>query len=203
MTEAPPDFYNDLDLSEAKAWALLGDAAVHRKSPLHTLAVATADPGGAPDVRMMVLREARRGFLRFHTDARSPKATLLEQPGPVSVLGYHPGAKIQLRLCGEGVVKSSGGDVDAAWEATTLFGRRCYLSTGAPGQAVDAPTSGLPDWVEGREPTRIETEPGRPRFAILTVSVRTLDFLYLANAGHRRALFRYSAETYDRFWCLP
>jgi pyridoxamine 5'-phosphate oxidase len=198
-----PDFYNDLPLTEAKAWDLLQQASIQRKSPLHNLVVSTVDEAGWPVARTMVLREARRGHLRFHTDLRSPKAAQLAKPARVSVIGYHPGAKVQLRLRGLAVVRSDGEEADAAWEATTLFGRRCYLSEGPPGRTVNQPSSGLPTWVEGREPTRIETMPGRSRFGILTIAVNQLDFLYLAQAGHRRAVFHYTDETYDGFWCLP
>ena len=136
------------------AWRLLVRAAADRRSPMHTPVVATiAD--GAPDARVMVLRAADRAAasLRFHTDARSPKCAGLDG-APVTVLAYHPGEAIQLRIGGTARIDRDSAAADAIWAQATPFARRCYLVGAAPGTPLAASGSGLPGWVAGRKPAQ-------------------------------------------------
>lgn len=179
------------DLADAldTAWRLLVRGGADRRSPLHTPVVASiAD--GAPDARVMVLRNADRAAasLRFHTDARSPKCAALDG-APVSVLAYHPGEAVQLRVGGTARIVRDGAMVDAIWAQSTPFARRCYLVEAAPGAPLPGPGSGLPGWVEGHKPTEADLLPARANFAILSIDVTRIDWLHLAQAGHRRALF--------------
>jgi pyridoxamine 5'-phosphate oxidase len=163
----------------------LARAVRDRHAPMHTPAVATPDA----DVRIMVLRdfEPTTRVLRFHTDARAPKAALIAAGAPVGVLFYDKAAKIQIRCKGTGQIERVGPVADAAWEASTCFARRCYLGEG-PGAVSDRPTSGLPAAFEGSEPDEAELVPARENFAVLLVTVQSFDWFYLANSGHRRAV---------------
>jgi pyridoxamine 5'-phosphate oxidase len=184
------------------AWRLLGRGGADRRSPMHTPVVASiAD--GVPDARVMVLRHADRATatLRFHTDARSPKCAALDG-GPVSVLAYHPGEAIQLRIGGTARVDRDGPMVDAIWAQSTPFARRCYMVEAAPGTPLPGPGSGLPGWVEGRRPTEAELVPARANFAILLVTITQIDWLHLAQSGHRRARFSVT-NGWQGEWCLP
>ncbi len=163
----------------------LADAADNRRSPMHTPVVATADA----DARVMVLRrwQAESRTLRFHTDARAPKVAPIGEGAPVGVLFYDREAKIQIRCRGTGRIERDGAGADAAWAQSDNFARRCYLGE-APGALSDEPTSGLPLRFEGVEPSDEELAPARPNFAVLLVAVETIDWFYLANDGHRRAV---------------
>lgn len=200
-------FLNDLELSLQKAWELLSEGATDRHSPLHTPAVATITAAGTPSQRIMVLRESfpasRR--LRFNTDSRASKVADIGLGGAVSVLGYHPDAKVQLRLAGTAVVQSAGSEADAAWAQASLYGQRCYLVEPAPGQAVDAPTSGLEPALEGVKPTPEQVAPARAHFAVLLVEVQTIEWLYLAHDGHRRSIFDWDPDRnrWDGRWLVP
>jgi len=157
-----------------------------RKSPLHTPAIVTADV----DARVMVLRafDASAWRLRLHTDARAPKAVAVEADPRIAVLFYDKGAKIQIRARGLGEILRTGPEVDAAWNASTNFARRCYLGEG-PGAGSDTPTSGLPAEFEGVEPDDAQLVPARENFALLRITLTALDWLYLAHTGHVRAQF--------------
>jgi pyridoxamine 5'-phosphate oxidase len=200
-------FYNDLDLSFSKAWELLADGAAHRTRAAHTPVVASVDAAGNPHQRVMILREAdatsRR--LRFHTDSRSSKIAELESRKAVSVLIYDADEKIQLRLSGIATVETSSPMADVAWEESTLFARRCYMAERAPGDESDMPTSGLPARIEGKKPTEADIEPVRSNFAVILVIVDEIEFLYLANAGHRRAKWNWRDATQDwsGSWLVP
>lgn len=187
------------------AWALLSEGARSRRSPMHTPVLATIDRAGLPSQRVLVLRAADRetATLRFHSDARSPKVTEIGDGAAVHVLAYHPEAKVQLRLSGTARVETAGAAVDAAWEAATLFARRCYLAEAAPGSPLASPGSGLPVWVEGREPGDAEVRPARANFALLLVELTRIDWLHLANGGHRRVVFDRSGGKWRGQWVVP
>ena len=195
----------DDDLSRVldSAWVLLGRGSADRRSPLHTPVVASVGPDGGPEARVMVLRKAERaaGLLRFHTDARSPKVAALHGR-PVAVLGYHPGEAVQLRLSGVAEVVRDGAEVDAIWAQSTEFARRCYMVEAGPGSPLPGPGSGLPADVEGRKPELAELVPARANFAIVRVTVTRLDWLHLAQAGHRRAVFA-AADGWRGGWVVP
>lgn len=197
-------FYNDLDLSFNKAWGIIEPGASKRTSPAHTPVVATLGLDGSPQLRVMVLRNADREMrlLRFHTDIRSEKTN---QSGPASVLMYDAEEKVQLRLGGHASIQSNGEDVDTAWKESTTFARRCYMALAAPGSVSAAPTSGLPTWIEGRQPDESQLTESRANFALLWLSVTTIEWLYLANAGHRRAkwIWEDAAEAWSGRWLVP
>ncbi|MEM8918882.1 MAG: pyridoxamine 5'-phosphate oxidase family protein [Pseudomonadota bacterium] len=203
-----PAFYDDLDLSLRAAWSLLAEGAIDRRSPVHVSVVGSIDAKGLPSQRVMVLREADSANhrLRFHTDARAAKVGEFGADGaPVSILAYHPEERIQLRLNGHGWIEKDGPAADAAWAASTNFAKRCYLADPAPGLTVDAPISGLSAAIEGHKPSDAQVAPARTNFAILLVEVERIEWLYLANAGHRRAVFEWdtACNRWQCSWLVP
>jgi hypothetical protein len=185
------------------AWRLLGRGAADRRSPMHTPVVASVSADGAPDARVMVLRAADRATatLRFHTDARSPKCAALDGR-PVSVLAYHPGEAVQLRLSGMARIVREGPEIDAIWNQSTPFARRCYMVEAAPGTPRATAGSGLPADVEGRKPELFELVPARANFALVMIEIAAIDWLHLAQSGHRRAVFS-ASEGWRGEWRVP
>lgn len=202
-----PAFYDDLNLSFLKAWDLIEPGAAKRTSPAHTPAVATVDEHGQPQLRIMVLRGANRNTrrLRFHTDLRSGKIIEIGHRTCASVLMYDPLEKLQLRLAGNISLASEGSDVDNAWQQSTTFARRCYLAEASPGTVSEKPTSGLPNWIEGKQPGEEDLVEARANFALLWFEADSIEFLYLANAGHRRAKWDWDERTGSWLgrWLVP
>ena len=161
--------------------------------------------GGEGRARVVVLRAADRDArrLRFHTDARSAKAEELRAQQRVELLFYDPAANLQLRARGDARVERHGPDADAAWAATRLFGRRCYMAPERPGADADRPASGLPEHLEGREPTLAESEAGRANFAVVLVTLERLEWLHLAHTGHRRGVLTWDGAGWGGRWLLP
>ncbi len=201
----PPLHYDNLDAALALAWQLLGQGATDRRSPMHTPVLASLDADGKPDARILVLREVqqRESRLRFHTDARSDKVRLIQDHSAVSVLAYHPAEHIQLRLSGTARIDSSSDARATAWAHTSLYGRRCYLGNLGPGASSDGPSSGLPADLEGKEPSAEQTLAGFAHFALLWVELETIEWLFLAHHGHRRARFNRSGQDWAGHWLLP
>jgi pyridoxamine 5'-phosphate oxidase len=185
-------------------WRRLGRGAADRRSAFHTPSVGSVDSAGQVQQRIMVLRKTDRtaATLRFHTDIRSAKAGQAKA-AVVGVLGYDPGAKIQVRADGMAAILTEGADVDAAWAATSPSGRRSYLTTLAPGTISDTPTSGLPAAIETRMPEPEETVAGRANFGLLVVTLDRLEWLHLAHDGHRRAAFARVGDDWAGQWLIP
>lgn len=197
--------FADLALAGQELWKRLVRASRDRRSPWHTPVVATVGTDGAPRARVMVLRavEPDTRSLRLHTDLRAAKVAELARDARVALLFYDAPGKLQLRVEGRGWIESHGEAAEAAWDATRPFSRRCYIAPIAPGTPAERPVSGLPDALEGREPTVEESEAGRPNFAILRVEAQVLEFLHLAVTGHRRAILRWREDRYDAGWLIP
>lgn len=201
----PMDGLTDLAEAERLLWQKLARATKDRRSPWHTPALATVDAEGAPQVRTLVLRAADRGagLLRLHSDARAGKVRDVGREPRVQLIFYDKAARLQLRLSGLARVEQAGAAADSAWGAATLFARRCYLAPVAPGAVADAPVSGLPAALEGREPTAQESEAGRRNFSVLLVEAVRLEFLHLAVTGHRRGFMERCGQDWARGWLVP
>lgn len=196
---------DDLDAILNDIWTRWGRGAADRRSAFHTPVVGSVRLDGTPDQRVMVLRKADRAnaMLRFHTDRRSTKAAQINANNAVSIVGYDPGAKIQLRASGFANVVPIGAIADDAWAATSGSGRRSYLTTLAPGSISEMATSGLPVAFEQAVPTPAESEAGRTNFAIVPVVLDSLEWLHLASTGHRRAVFTRTGDDWTGEWLIP
>ena len=178
-------------------------AARDRRSAMHMPVVGTRDG----DLRMMVLRACDPDFaqVRFHTDARSHKVGVIGDGAPVGFLAFDPEAKVQIRAHGTGRIETAGPAVDAAWAQADAYARRCYLAEAGPGTQIAEPASGLPLAVEGIRPTEAQLVPARENFAILLIALTSLDWLYLAHNGHRRAKFSRGGpgQPWQGTWVIP
>ena len=192
-----PAHYDDLEAVERTAWAMLVEGVAARKRPFHQVAVASVAADGAPTVRTVVLRgadEARR-TLRFHTDARSRKFAELQREPRCSILAYDHDAKVQVRA--EGLAKLHNRDERAAahWDETRTMSRECYRQPSGPGERLADPAQAQSDGA-------LSEAEGFTNFVAVELHVRALEWLYLAAAGHRRALITYEPST-ARVWLAP
>ncbi|MEP2988998.1 MAG: pyridoxamine 5'-phosphate oxidase family protein [Parasphingorhabdus sp.] len=208
MTESKGEpFLNNLALSQAEAWALLTQGGKDRHSPLHTLVVASNDPHGMPSQRVMVLRsvDIEKRLIRFNSDRRAAKIDQIEKNSSISILGYHPEAKIQLRMFGNAEIQTEGPHFENAWNQASPYGKRCYLADPGPGQIVAEPSSGLATEIEGVKPSEEQLAPAKQNFAVLQIEINRFEWLYLAHTGHRRAMFFWNGEArkWESEWLIP
>lgn len=176
------------------AWSLLGRGVVQASHGFHLPVLSTIGEGGWPRGRVVVLRRAERsreawsgaGLLACHTDTRSPKTGELRTDGRTEWVFWDQQNKVQVRAGGRSVVQTHGVLADEQWALSLPSSRRAYLAPHAPGSASEAPSSNVPESLQGRVPTIEETEAGRQHFALIVTTIESLDVLHLAAGGHRR-----------------
>lgn len=178
-------------------WTDLEHGVTNRRHPFHQPVLATTTESGDPTARIVVLRHAdpETGALHAHTDARAPKVAHVRTTPTAAWLLYDPDRRLQIRASGPTRVLTEGPIVDAAWQATALYSRRCYLAPLAPSAEVESPHPNLPDDLRDTNPDEARSEAGRANFAVVRTEVHTLDWLLLAAKGHTRGRFVRTGDT--------
>ena len=190
MTSAPLSLPDDLDAIREEAFALLARGARDRRSAFHTPIMATIGLDGRPRARVVVLRacEGETLTLRIHTDARSAKVAELRRDPRAALTFYDSARKWQVRV--DGVTRLHQGDTlaQSAWDGSQAMSRRCYAAEPGPGTRLRAGG----DFVLPADDEAAEA--GQARFVVLMLKLEQLEWLHLAAAGHRRALFAFGDE---------
>ncbi len=169
----------------SEAWRRLARGVADRRSPFHTPTLATIGPDGAPEARTVVLRgfDAGSRTFRLHSDARSRKVEALRREPRCALHLYDAGASLQLRLSGTSGMHLDDAVAEAAWQASREASRKCYAVQPGPGLPVPKPPA-----------APLDATSGRSNFSVILVRFDRLEWLELAAAGHRRALFTWQAE---------
>ena len=200
-------FYNDIEKSKAKAFALLVEGVGNRVHGFHHPVLSLATPDGMPSGCIVILRmfDAEQRVVRFHTDARSEKIKRIRANPHAAMTFYDYETKIQVRLTGVATIHTEDAIANEAWENTRLFSKRCYLTNHGTSSLSNVPTSGLPlEFDNGAMPTIEEAEGGRKNFSVVRLKFDVLEWLYLASTGHRRARITwYESGNIDSTWIVP
>jgi pyridoxamine 5'-phosphate oxidase len=186
-----PSWHDDLDGTLAACWGFLARGVADRRSGFHHPVISSIGLDGAPRSRVMILRgvDMATRSLRVHTDWRSEKIAEWRADNRVSVLAYEAGQKLQLRLSGRVSLHHDDALADAAWQSSRAMSRVCYGTAPAPGSEIamgDAFALPAPEDAEA-------LEAGRAHFSAVAIAVESLESLYLAFEGHRRARFTWDA----------
>ncbi|MFY7960801.1 MAG: pyridoxamine 5'-phosphate oxidase family protein [Elsteraceae bacterium] len=189
----------DLATLLSDCWTRLETGAVDRRSALHQAVVATVDPGGAPDARIMVLRmiDREQRLAQLHTDRRAAKLLHLSREPRASLLFYDPEVRVQLRLAGSATIHQDDAVAEAAWARSRRMSRVCYAAEIAPGAEIDDPSLAL-GHLAGAEGVA-----GYENFAVLRFRIDRLEWLSLAAKGHRRARFLLAGSAPVGQWLAP
>ncbi len=198
MPKQPPpplSCYDDLPGSLDHAWHILQEAVRNRRSGFRTLAVATRDHDGHPNLRTVVLRDCQPDAHRliFNTDNRSPKVAEIKAEPRAMIMGYDPEQKLQLRLTCL-LTLADETTRKQCWDKTQAMSRECYQVTQSPSSTIATPDLAVfaPDANSG----------GYDHFQPVLAKIEKIDWLYLAAQGHRRARFTL-APSLQMEWLVP
>ena len=203
MSEEKVSYYENSNEIEKKLWSLLTEAVKDRGSEFRTPIFICGNDTDI-DGRVVVLRKAdqKNNFIQFHSDIRSSKIEKIKKNPNCSVLFYGKKEKIQLRLKTECEVNFNNQVTKESWKKTGHVSRKCYLVTNGPGTVSEKPTSGLNGKFDNFDFTKEESEEGYKNFSVIKCKIKSIEWLYLAAKGHRRALINFEGS--KKFtWLVP
>ena len=197
-----PAYYENLKEIKNKYWSMLNDAVTNRSSPFRIPIFICAHQNEV-DGRIVVLRKSDResNLLQFHTDIRSPKVEILKKNKNASLVFYDKEEKIQLRVKAECEINNQNTVTEESCKKTQHISRRCYLTDSPPGTKSEDPTSGMISKLEDFDFTMEQSEDGYKNFTVIKCMIKSIEWLYLAAKGHRRAKF--DLENDKESWLVP
>ena len=204
MLNTKPDFYNDLDKIYSKIWDLLNLGLQNRNAPFH-IPVFIGGKKNEFDARIIVLRgiSEKENKIWFHSDIRSNKIKDLRFNPKGILLFYDKNEKVQLRISGLAKINYQNIITKKSWKKTAHMSRQCYLGNHAPGLDSSFPTSGLAENIDNSKYTLKESEVGYKNFCVVDIFIDSIEWLYLAAKGHRRAYFSFKNNSLDKKWLIP
>lgn len=148
-------------------------------------------------MRTVVLRgcDPSRRLLRVHTDWRAGKVAEIAADSRISILAYDLGQKIQVRLQCKASIHREGPLWERAWAETRPFSRECYRVVDSSAAELAAPEEAVFD--------AAQTNDGADNFCVLLAEAHSLEWLYLAAKGHRRARFIWDGKQWAGSWLVP
>ena len=197
-----PAYYEDFTEIKKKIWSILNNAVTDRSSQFRIPVFICGDQSDF-DGRIVVLRKSdkQNNIVQFHSDIRSNKIEKLKKNNKASILFYDKEEKIQVRLKVECTVNNNNEITKESWLKTGHMSRKCYLVDDGPGTESDTPTSGLKPELDNFEFTMNQSEEGYKNFTVIQCKVKSIEWLYLAAKGHRRAKF--DLENNKDTWLVP
>ena len=203
MSQEVVSYYENFNEIEKKIWDLLTNAVTDRSSEFRTPVFICGNDKDL-DGRVVVLRKAdqKNNFIEYHSDIRSSKIEKIKINPNCSILFYGKQEKIQLRLKTECKIHFGDEIAKESWGKTGHVSRKCYLVTNAPGTESEKPTSGLDNKFDNFDFTKEESEAGYKNFSVIRCKIKSIEWLYLAARGHRRALINLNGS--KKFtWLVP
>ncbi len=197
-----PAYYEDFKEIKKKIWSMLDDAVTNRGSQFR-IPVFICGNQSDIDGRIVVLRKSdqSKNLLQFHSDIRSDKIPKLKNNKKASMLFYDKEEKIQVRLKVECTINHDNEITKESWSKTGHISRKCYLVDNGPGTESPTPTSGLKPELDNFEFTMEQSEEGYKNFTVIQCKIKSMEWLYLAAKGHRRA--RFDIENNKEKWLVP
>ncbi len=204
MQKNKPDYYNDLDKVYLRIWELFKLGLKDRNLPFH-IPVFICGNKDKSNGRIVVLRgvDENEKKIWFHSDIRSNKIKILKSNAKAVLLFYDKNEKIQLRVSGYTKINYQNHVSQKSWGNTAHLSRQCYLGDKAPGTKVSIPTSGLTTEVDNLKYTKEESEIGYKNFCVIETYIESIEWLYLAAKGHRRAYFNLNKKKLEKKWLIP
>ena len=199
-----PEYYNDLDKIYLKIWDLLDKGLANRNTSFH-IPVFICGNKSKFDGRIVVLRgiDKKEKKIWFHSDIRSNKIKKLKSNSQGCLLFYDKSEKIQLRICGSTNINYENEITKKSWKKTAHMSRQCYLGEKAPGSKSLYATSGLSEDIDNSKYTIEESEIGYKNFCVIENFIESIEWLYLAAKGHRRAYFSLKNNFVEKKWLIP
>lgn len=195
---------DSLDEVIAQCWQQLGRGGADAKDPFHTPTLITLGQDGFPAARTVILRKTIRPerVLVCHSDWRATKIAELQADARITWHLWHPKLRVQLRLHGEATLHHQDEVAQAEWTNTSPGSRLNYGATRPPGEAVASLAEALSAHTTYNQLDQVDTEAWWPHFCVIRSHIHTLEYLLLAQDGHRRARFTWQEGRWQGQWLV-
>ena len=160
-----------------RSWDALCEAVGNPDHAWNRVVVGSTSEEGS-EIRTAILRracfESRR--LWIHTDSRSPKVGQWQTDPRSAWLFYDHATRTQLIVKGLVRIIRSGGDWQRDWDETPSGSRINYQGLQEPGRPLNP----------GEEVQPLSQTSGQENFAVIELTIRSIDRLQLDRRGNRR-----------------
>ena len=120
MSERDGKFAGDDPFALARTW--LSEAEASEVNDPNAMALATVDPSGLPNVRMVLLKDITDDAFWFYTNYASAKGREIEASGKAALVLHWKSLRRQLRVRGT-VTREDGPEADAYFASRSLKSR--------------------------------------------------------------------------------
>lgn len=120
MSDRDGIFAGDDPFVIARRW--LSEAEASEPNDPNAIALATVDPSGLPNVRMVLLKEIEDAAFVFYTNYESAKGRELESAGKAAFVMHWKSLRRQLRVRGD-IGREDGPQADAYYNSRSLQSR--------------------------------------------------------------------------------
>lgn len=158
MTDRTGIFAGDDPFALARAW--LTEAETTEPNDPNAIALATVDPDGMPDVRMVLLKDIEDGAFVFYTNYDSAKGRQIAATGVAAFVLHWKSLRRQIRVRGH-VTREDGPQADAYFASRALQSR---LGAWASRQSQPLDSRATLVAEAARQGLRHGTNPPRPAF---------------------------------------
>lgn len=130
-----------------------------------------------PRLRTVVLRQINdNGYLCFYTDKRSKKVVHITENPNVSLLFYHPGKLLQVKIEGLASVVTDENRLQNMWKDIPESNKKDYTTDNAPGSSLN-------------NPDNLEYLHGDHFFCIIEIEPFRIEYLKLKRPNHIRVSY--------------
>lgn len=158
MTDRTGIFAGDDPFALARAW--LTEAETTEPNDPNAIALATVDPDGMPDVRMVLLKDIEDGAFVIYTNYDSAKGRQIAATGVAAFVLHWKSLRRQIRVRGH-VTREDGPQADAYFASRALQSR---LGAWASRQSQPLDSRATLVAEAARQGLRHGTNPPRPAF---------------------------------------
>ncbi|WP_299842476.1 pyridoxamine 5'-phosphate oxidase [uncultured Roseovarius sp.] len=194
MTERDGVFAGDNPFEIARRW--LGEAEGVEPNDPNAIALATVDPDGLPNARMVLLKEIEDGGFVFYTNYGSAKGQELDATGKAALVMHWKSLRRQVRVRGL-VEREDGPQADAYYASRSLQSR---LGAWASRQSQELPSRASLMAKVAKITAQKGTNPPRPPFWG-GFRIRPVEIEFWADGAFRlHDRFVWRRDTVDKSW---
>lgn len=188
---------------EKLIWERIARGAVDKKDPFQVLTLISIRDN-LPNPRSVILRkvDVRSKELFFHSDMRASKIDDISQIGEVSVHGWHPRNRLQLRIKGVATLHHSNSLWEEEWSRLSPTSKLNYSSDLNPGLPIERPEEGWNSYAVVEEIEK-KSESWKSNFCVISFKVSEIEGLILSRGKHLRANFTWVDSTTTSTWLVP